>query len=359
MQPGTSFKLDPFKLTHHREPDCPSERASSWSGLPWTLAALGVTVFGVGWLRRIRTERPVRQQADHQQSAKPLYLDGAASWKSYTGPDHARQLGRLPVDSEIVVEAVPESNDPAAVALLYQGSRVGYLPTYLSRSLFGAINAANAAGYQVLLRAKRTRRLEARNTIEVQIEPAARSTTRGNDLVLEVRAALAADVYYWLHLTPQERGNQYFELAWTKTVYQDFYQDRRKALLGNNDSLILPCTFSTASRLTNPYGDRPAPHTVPKHPDVGTFADVHVDGQHIGELRTSMMRRSDEDVLKVLSGCDNGTARLQRWPGNIELRVCIADSDGRLPQSSDPFVWQAERREAEHAQLRLDGRQND
>ena len=59
------------------------------------------------------------------------------------------------------------------------------------------------------------------------------------------------------------------------------------------------------------------------------------------------MRRSDEDVLKVLSGCDNGMARLQRWPGNIELRVCIADSDGHLPKSSEPFLWQAERREAD------------
>ncbi|MGO8967620.1 MAG: hypothetical protein ACLQGN_29525 [Mycobacterium sp.] len=169
---------------------------------------------------------------------------------------------------------------------------------------------------------------------------------------------MAADLYYWLQLTPQERGTQYFELAWTKTVYQDFYQDRRKALLGNNDSLILPCTFSTGSRPTNPYGHRPAPHTTPKHPDIGTFADVHADGQHIGELRTSMLRRSDEDVLKILSGCDHGMARLERWPGNIELRVCIADSDGQLPKSSEPFLWQSQRREAEHARLGLDGRQN-
>jgi hypothetical protein len=130
-------------------------------------------------------------------------------------------------------------------------------------------------------------------------------------------------------------------------VYQDFYQDRRKALLGNNDSLILPCTFFTGSRPTNPYGHRPAPHTTPKHPDIGTFADVHADGQHIGELTTSMMRRSDEGVLKILSGCHHGMARLERWPGNIELRVCIADSDGHLPKSSEPFLWQAERREAD------------
>ncbi len=60
-----------------------------------------------------------------------------------------------------------------------------------------------------------------------------------------------------------------------------------------------------------------------------------------------MMRRSDEGVLKILSGCHHGMARLERWPGNIELRVCIADSDGHLPKSSDPFLWQAERREAD------------
>jgi hypothetical protein len=312
------------------------------------------TVFGVGWLRRFKNEPAVRQEEDRQRPPHPLYLDGAASWKSFTGPDDAHKLARLPVNSEIVVEAVTEPNDLTAVALLYQGWRVGYLPTYLSRSLFGAINAANAAEYHVLLRAKRTHRLEARNTIEVQIEPKGRSAPKGSDLVLEVRAALAADLYYWLHLTPRERGAQYFELAWTKTVYQDFYQDRRKALLGNNDSLILPCTFSTESRSTNPYRDRPAPYTMPKHPDIGTFADVHADGQHIGELRKSMMRRSDEDVLKILSGCGNGMARLERWPGNIELRVCIADSDGRLPHSSEPFAWQAERRESEYARLRLD-----
>lgn len=304
------------------------------------------TVFGVGWLRRFKNEPAVHQEAERQRPPHPLYLDGAASWKSHTGPDDAHQLGRLPVNSEIVVEAVPEPNDPTAIALLHQGSRVGSLPTYLSRTLFGAISAANASGYYVLLRAKRTHRLPAHNTIEVQIESASRTPT-GSDLVLDVRAALAADLYYWLHLTPQERGTQYFELAWTKTVYQDFYQDRRKTLLGEGDSLILPCTFSTGSRPTNPYRDRPSPHTTPKHPDIGTFADVHADGQHIGELRTSMMRRSDEGVLKILSGCDNGMARLQRWPANIELRVCIANNDGHLPKSSEQFLWQAERREAD------------
>jgi hypothetical protein len=161
---------------------------------------------------------------------------------------------------------------------------------------------------------------------------------------------LAADLYYWLKLPPQERGTDYFELAWVKTVYQDFYQDRRKALLGENDSIILPCTFSTGSRSTNPY-DRPSPIGTPKHPDIGTFADVHAAGQHIGELRTSMARRSDEGVLQILSGCHHGMARLERWPDNIELRVCIADSDGHLPKSSEPFLWQAERREAERARL--------
>jgi len=253
-----------------------------------------------------------------------------------------------------VVEAVPEPNnraDSTAVAVLYQGSRVGYLYQSLSRSLFGAIRAANAAGYQVLLHARRTRRLGARNTIEVRIGPEARVAPTASDLLLEVRVALAADLYYWLNLPPQERGTEYFELAWVKTVYQDFYQDRRKALLGENDSLILPCTFSTGSRPTNPYGYHPPPHTTPKHPEIGTFADVHAAGLHIGELRTSMKRRSDEGVLQILSGCHHGMARLERWPDNIELRVCIADSDGHLPKSSEPFLWQAERREAERARL--------
>jgi len=277
----------------------------------------------------------------------PVYLDGAASWKSYTGPDDAHQLGRLPVDSEIVVEAVPEPNDPTAVALLHQGSRVGYLPTYLSRSLFGAINAANAAGYHVLLRAKRTVQLGPRNTIWIDLGPETPAAPTDSDLLLEVRAASAADLYYWLNLPPEERGTEYFELAWIKTDYQDFYQDRREALLGNNDSLIFPCTFSTGSRPTSPYGYRPPPYTTPKHPDIGSFADVHVAGQHIGELRTSMTRRSDEGVLQILSGCHQGMARLERWPGNIELRVCVADGDGHLPKSSEPFLWQAERREAD------------
>jgi len=314
---------------------------------------LGVGFCGVGWLRRNKNERQVRRDAVHQGSAHPLYLDGGASWKAYTGPDDAPRLSRLPVDSEIVVEAVPEPNnrdDSTEVALLYQGSRVGYLHQSLSRSLFGAIRAANAAGYQVLLHARRTHRLEARNTIEVRIGPEARVAPTGSDLLLEVRVTLAADLSYWLNLPPQERGTEYFELAWVKTVYQDFYQDRRKELLGDNDSLILPCTFSTGSRPTNPY-DRKSPIGTPKHPDIGTFADVHAAGLHIGELRTSMKRRSDEGVLQILSGCRHGMARLERWPDNIELRVCIADSDGHLPKSSEPFLWQAERREAERARL--------
>jgi hypothetical protein len=308
----------------------------------------------VGWLRRNKNERPLRQEIAHQRPAHPLYLDGGASWTAYTGPDDGRRLGRLPVGSEIVVEAVPEPNnryDPTAVALLYQGSRVGYLYRSLSRSLFGAIRAANAAGYQVLLHAKRTHRLGARNTIEVRIGPKLRAAPASSDLALEVRAALAADLYYWLNLPTQERGTEYFELAWIKTDYQDFYQDRRKALLGEDDSLILPCTFSTDSRSTNPY-DRPLSSAgTPKHPAIGTFADVHAGGQHIGELRTSMARRSDDGVLQILAGCHHGMARLEQWPNTIELRVCIADHDGRLPKSSEPFLWQAERREAERARL--------
>lgn len=221
---------------------------------------------------------------------------------------------------------------------------------FLSRSLFGAIKAANAAGYHVLMHAKRTSRLGARNTIEVRIGPEVRAAPTANDLVLEARAALAADLYYWLSLPPQKRGTEFFELAWIKTDYQNFYQDGRKALLGNNDSLIVPCTFSTGSRSTNPY-ERPSPMGTPKHPDIGTFADVHAAGQHIGELRTSMKRRTDQGVLQILGGCRNGMARLEQWPDNIELRVCIADSDGHLPKSSAPFLWQAERREAERARL--------
>lgn len=304
----------------------------------------------MGWLRRNKNERPVRPEPVRQRPPNPLYLDGATSWKVYTGPDDAPRLGRLPVDSEIVVEAVPEPNnrnDQTAVALLYEGSRVGYLYRSLSRSLFGAIRAANAAGYYVLLHAKRTRRLEARNTIEVRIALEGQSEPTGSNLVLEVRAALAADLYYWLNLPPHERGTEFFELAWTKTDYQDFYQEHRKALLGDEDSLILPCTFSTGSREANPYGYRPPPHTTPKHPDIGTFADVHAAGQHIGELRT----RHTDAVEQILSGSDDGLARLERWPNNIELRVCIADSDGHLPKSSEPFFWQSERREAERARL--------
>jgi hypothetical protein len=127
----------------------------------------------VGWLRRNKNEHPIRQRPPN-----PLYLDGAASWHVYTGPDDARQLGRLPADSEVVVEAVPEPanrDDPTALALLYQGSRVGYLSRFLARSLFGAIKAANAAGYHVLMHAKRTSRLGARNTIEVRIGPEVRA----------------------------------------------------------------------------------------------------------------------------------------------------------------------------------------
>ena len=64
-----------------------------------------------------------------------------------------------------------------------------------------------------------------------------------------------------------------------------------------------------------------------------------------------MKRRSDEGVVQILSGCHHGMARLQQWPDNIELRVCIADRNGRLPKYTAPFLWQAERREAERARL--------
>lgn len=64
-----------------------------------------------------------------------------------------------------------------------------------------------------------------------------------------------------------------------------------------------------------------------------------------------MRRRSDEGVLQILSGRDHGMARLEQWPDNIELRVCIADGDGHLPKSFEPFLWQAERKEAERARL--------
>jgi hypothetical protein len=160
----------------------------------------------VGWLRRTRNGRT---------NGYPLYLDGEASWRAYTGLADVRRLGRLPVDEEVVVEAVPEPNnrdDPTAVALLYQGSRVAYLYRSLSRSLFGAIRAANASGYQVLLHAKRTQRLGGRNTIEVRIGPELRAAPAGSNLVLKVRAAIAADLYYWLNLPPHERGTEFSRL---------------------------------------------------------------------------------------------------------------------------------------------------
>jgi hypothetical protein len=57
-----------------------------------------LALFGVGWFRKNKAQGPVRQEAVHQPSTQPLYLDGGASWKAYTAPDDAYQLGRLPVD---------------------------------------------------------------------------------------------------------------------------------------------------------------------------------------------------------------------------------------------------------------------
>jgi hypothetical protein len=42
-----------------------------------------VGFLGVGWLRKNQDVRPARQEAVHQHSGHPLYLDGA-SWKAYT-----------------------------------------------------------------------------------------------------------------------------------------------------------------------------------------------------------------------------------------------------------------------------------
>jgi hypothetical protein len=199
---------------------------------------------GVGWLRRTKNERT---------DGYPLYLDGSASWRTYTGPDDVRQLGRLPVDSEIVVEAVPEPNnryDQTAVALLYQGSRVGYLYRSLSRSLFG------------------------RSLLLVE-PPAARTWKR------VFRACVDKN-----RLSGLPSG-----------LSESAARERRFA--------YRPVHISTGSRATNPYGYRPPPHTTPKHPDIGTFADVHAAGLHIGELRT----RHSDAVHQILSGRDDGLAR--------------------------------------------------
>lgn len=281
-----------------------------------------------------RNDRYVRQASDYRRPPCPLMLDGSSSWSASTGWDNPEILERLPAGADIVVEAVPEPGNPydeTAVALDLQGMRVGYLYRSFSHSLCPAIIEANKAGFYVLMRAKIW----------------AVDTGRK----LEVRAALAADLRKWLSLPSDLRGAEFFEFDWTRTDYRNFYQDRLTTLL-DDESRIIDCTFDCGPRNTEPYGHATGPVGEPAQPKPGTYADVFAAGTHIGELRTYSKLHPPDVVQRIQSGQKTGLARLERWPDNIELQVCVPNTDGSLPRFSGPFLWRQERQEAKLARLR-------
>lgn len=282
-----------------------------------------------------RHDRYVRQASDYRRPPCPLMLDGSSSWSASTGWDNPDILDRLPAGADIVVEAVPEPGNPydhTAVALDLQGMRVGYLYRSFSHSLCPAIIEANKAGFYVVMRAKLWR------------------TDTGRKL--EVRAALAADLKKWLSLPPDVRGTEFFEFNWTRTDYRNFYQDRLSTLLDSDDSRIVDCDFNCGPRNTEPYNYVPGPVGAPAHPKPGTYADIFAAGIHIGELRTYSKLHPPDVVGRIQSGQKTGLARLERWPDNIELQVCVPNADGSLPRFSGPFLWRQERQEAKLARLR-------
>ena len=281
-----------------------------------------------------RDDRYSRQASDYQHPPRPLMLDGSSSWSASTGWDNPRILECLPIGADIVVEAVPEPGNPydhTAVALDFEGMRVGYLYRSFSHSLFAAIVEANKAGFYVLMRAKLWKIDTGRK--------------------LEVRATLAADLKKWLSLPPDIRGAEFFEFDWTRTDYRNFYQDRLSTLLADDDSSIIDCTFDCGPRNTDTYGFVPGPVGAPAHPKPGTYADVFAAGIQIGELRTYSKLPPPDVVLRIESGQKTGLARLERWPDNIELQVCVPNADGSLPRFSGPFLWKHERQEAKLARL--------
>jgi hypothetical protein len=242
-----------------------------------------------------------------------------------------RNLGRLPPDADIVVEAIPEPGNPydhTAVALDFEGTRVGYWS--LKPSLFPAVVEANNAGFHVLMRAKVWGKTNSRRQ-------------------LEVRSALGGDLEKWLSLPPDIRGTEFFEFDWTRTDYREFYQDRLRTLIGDDDSRIIDCTFDCGPRSTDPYGYVSAP-VGPAHPKPGTYADVFAAGIHIGELRTHSKLHSSAALRRIQSGQTTGLARLKRWP-RIQLQVCVPNADGSLPRFSGPFLWKYESRETDWARL--------
>ena len=281
-----------------------------------------------------RDDRYIRQASDYQRPPCPLLLDGSSSWSASTGWDNPKILEGLPAGADIVVEAVPEPGNPydhTAAALDFEGMRVGYLYRSFSHSLFAAIVEANKAGFYVLMRAKLWK------------------TDTGRKL--EVRAAVAADLKKWLSLPPDIRGTEFFEFDWTRTDYRNFYQERMSKLLGDDDSTIVDCTFDCGPRKTDPYGHVPGPLSSPAHPKPGTYADVFAAGINIGELRAHSQLHSGDAVQRIQSGRKTGLARLERWPDNIELQVCVPNTDGSLPRFSGPFFWKHERQEAKLARL--------
>jgi hypothetical protein len=288
----------------------------------------------MGWFRR----GTLKSVAGKTRLA-PIYLDGAVSWRTRTEAEYVPLLNQLPVGTEIVVTAVPQLGRERTVALYYRTACVGRMVGRHAAGLAPAIAAAYQAGYGVLLRAKR-------------IEPEKRelyvamgSAGLPSDSMLEVRATLGADLYYWLQHPAEQRAIGFFELAWVKTTYQDYYQPVRNAVLGERDSVIYPCTFSTGPRNHDPYTYQPYYGSKPAQPAIGKFADVHAGGYHLGELRIGMHRRDNSDVLKILNGSAHGMARLDRWRRDfIELRVCIADPEGCLPWATGPFRWHSERK---------------
>lgn len=286
------------------------------------------------WLRR-SGDRYIRQWSDYIPPQNVLWLDGTLGWNTVTGWDNLRLFNGLPADVELAVEAVTEPGNPHdnhAVALDINGTRIGYLHRENANTMFPLIQQVNRLGFRVFLRGKVTE------------SKYRRSTYRD----LELRGTSPGDLLTWLHMPATVRGYEYFEIEWTKTDYERFYQWQRQAFVSTTDIVISGCLFGTDSRRANPYvGYSSGPAGSPVPPKVGTYVDIFVDGQHVGELRQLSIHHGRGVVDRVRASA-TGWAMLRRWPDDfIKLKVAIADSNGAFPRSAERFLWRAEKAEAE------------
>ena len=270
----------------------------------------------------------VRPAGEYTSPPNLLWINGSEISEIITGRTNEEFFDSLPLGVMFAVELVPEPGNPldrTSIAVDIDGLRIGYLLSWVSAGLYDEVAAANQEGYRVLAQGKIFEWSDKRGILPVKENgKSKRKGVKRHDVVrrfMEVRVTRSGNVAAWLNLPAESRGNDFFDVEWSKADRQFKFQAAMSNVLGDRSMIVCSCELLLGTT------------------EDGLGVEAHIDEVHVGTLRPSS-RNEHQDLIKyVRTGGRNGYARLERWPDNIELLLMIPElqtlCDQRAPLWAD------------------------